>query len=150
MSPPNEGWDFKCQFLKIEVQFIYNVGFISSVQESESQIHTHTHTFFFRFFSVIGYCKILSIFPYGIQQVLIVYLFYMQWCVYVNPQLVMHLSTSPLSPLVIIGLFSMSMSLFLLCKVICIIILDSAVISYICLCLHPCCCKWRYFILSCD
>ena len=43
--------------------------------------------FFFRFFSRIGYYRILSRVPCAIQQVLVDYLFYIQQCVYVNPKL---------------------------------------------------------------
>ena len=41
-------------------------------------IHTYIHIYilFLRFFSLIGYCKILSIVPCAIQKVLISYLFY--------------------------------------------------------------------------
>ena len=53
-------------------------------------IHTHTHIyiyiFFFRFFSIIGYYKILSIVPCAIKQVFVGYLFHIQQCVYVNPK----------------------------------------------------------------
>ena len=41
--------------------------------------HTHTHTrthIFFRFFSIIGYYKILDMVPCAIQQVLVVYFTY--------------------------------------------------------------------------
>ena len=42
------------------------------------------------FFFIIGYYKILNI-VCVIQQVLLVYLFYIQWCVYVNPKLLIYL-----------------------------------------------------------
>ena len=56
-------------YIFIEVEWIYNVVLGSGVQQSESVIcihthiytHTHTHTrLFFRFFSFIGYYKLLS------------------------------------------------------------------------------------------
>ena len=46
----------------------------------------HIHIFFFRFFSIIGYYKMLSIVPCAIQKVLDVYLFYAWLCVSVNPK----------------------------------------------------------------
>ena len=77
--------------------------------------HTHTHTvdlqcvsfrstaewfsyvytvylFLSRFFSHIGYNRILSQVPSTIQQVLVFYLFYIQQCVYINPQLLIYSS----------------------------------------------------------
>ena len=50
------------------------------------------YIFFLRFFSFIGYYKILSRVPCAIQQVLVGYLFYIQQCVYVNPNLLIHSS----------------------------------------------------------
>ena len=65
----------------IGVELIYNVVLVSGVQHSDSDIHIYvcmymcvcvcvyiyiniyTHTHFFRFFSHIGYYKILSIAP---------------------------------------------------------------------------------------
>ena len=46
---------------------------VLGVQQSDSVIHI----FFFRFFSHVGYYRILSIVPCAVQQVLIVYLFYL-------------------------------------------------------------------------
>ena len=45
------------------------------------------YIFFFRLLSIIGYHKILNIVPCAIQQVLVVYLFYIQQCVSLNPKL---------------------------------------------------------------
>ena len=73
------------------------------------------YIFFSRFFSLIGYYKILGIVPCAIQQVLVVHLFYIQQCVYVNPKFPIYPSP-PFSPLVTISLFSMSVSLFLFCR----------------------------------
>ena len=57
-------------FLKIfiEIYLIYNV-LISDVQQSDSVKHIYVciYIFFFRFFSIIGYYKILSIVPIFIQ-----------------------------------------------------------------------------------
>ena len=46
----------------IEVYLICSVLLVSSVQKSDSVIHTYIYIFFFRF-SIICYCKILSIVP---------------------------------------------------------------------------------------
>ena len=51
------------------------------------QLYIYIYSFFFRFFSHIGYHRILSRVPCVIQQVLIGYLSYIQQCVYVNPKL---------------------------------------------------------------
>ena len=73
---------FKFNFLfYIVVQLIYNVVLVSGVQQSDSVTHTHI-PIFFRFFSLIGYYKILSIVACAIQQILVGYLFYIQQCVY--------------------------------------------------------------------
>ena len=47
----------------------------------------YIYLLFFRFLSHIGYYKVLSRVPCAIQQVLISYLFYIQWCVHGNPHL---------------------------------------------------------------
>ena len=84
---------------------IYNVTLVSCVQQSDPvcvcvcvyiyiyiyiYIYTHTHIYIythtrthiyicsFRFFSLIGYYKILSRVPCALQQDLVVYLFYIQ------------------------------------------------------------------------
>ena len=48
------------------------------------QINTYVYIFFLRFFSIIGYYKILIIVPCAIQQVLAVYLFYIEQFEYFN------------------------------------------------------------------
>ena len=42
---------------------IYSVVFVSGVKQSDSVIHIYVHIYilFFRFFSIIGYYKILNI-----------------------------------------------------------------------------------------
>ena len=59
-------------FFLIEVELIYNVVFISGVQQSDSFLYIYT---FFKFFSIVVYCKILNIVPCAIQQKLVIYLF---------------------------------------------------------------------------
>ena len=51
-------------FKKIEVSLINNIVLVSGVQHRDSLC---THTFFFRFFSLIGYYKILSMVPCALQ-----------------------------------------------------------------------------------
>ena len=46
---------------------IYNVMLVSGVQQNDSVIHIHIYPFFFRFFSHIGYYRILSRVPCAIQ-----------------------------------------------------------------------------------
>ena len=77
-------------FLKIFIgaQLSYNVVLVLGVQQSESVIHIST--LFFRFFSHIDHYRVLSRVPCAIQQVLISYLFYIQQCVYVNPNLTVY------------------------------------------------------------
>ena len=56
---------FGIKIFFIEIQLIYNVVLVSSVQQSASFIHIYI--FFFRLFSIIDYYKILSIVPCVIQ-----------------------------------------------------------------------------------
>ena len=56
----------------IEVELIYNIVLVSSVQQSDSIIHKYI--FFFRFFSIVGYYKKLKIIPCAIQPVFVIYL----------------------------------------------------------------------------
>ena len=68
-----------CQFIFILLIYwslvYYSVVLISSVQQHDSFTYTY-RSIFFRFFSFIGYYKILSRVPCAIQQVLLGYLFY--------------------------------------------------------------------------
>ena len=59
------------------------------------QSYIHIYPFFFRFFSHIGYYRILSRVPCALQQVLVDYLFYTQQCVHVNPKLLIYPSPCP-------------------------------------------------------
>ena len=143
----------------IEVQLIYDVLF--QVYSKVNHLYIYIYPLFFRFYSHIGLYRVLSRVPCAIQQVLVVCLFYIQECVYVNP----HLPTypSPPYPLVTTSLFSTSVTLFLSCKQVHFYhFLYSTYKQYhmmfVFLCLtyftqydnlqvHPCCCKWHYFIL---
>ena len=51
-------------FFLIEVQLIYSV---SGLQQSDSDTYKYTYIYFFRFFSIIGYHKILNIILCAIQ-----------------------------------------------------------------------------------
>ena len=53
-------------FFLIEVELISNV-LVSGVQQSDSVIHICIYLFFFRFFSIMGYYKILNTVPCAIQ-----------------------------------------------------------------------------------
>ena len=75
------------------VQLIANVVLVSGVQQSDSD-YIYICIFFFRFFSIIGYYKMLGTVPWALQQVLVVYLFYIQTCVYFNPKLLLYPSPS--------------------------------------------------------
>ena len=88
----------------IEVCLIHNVVLVSGVQQTDSYI---------RFFSLIGYYKILSVVPCAIPYIFIGYSFYIQQCAYVNAKLLRYLSS--LFPLVTISLFFMSVGLLLFC-----------------------------------
>ena len=74
-APPPLPALFFLNFL-IGVELIYNVVLVSGVQQNDSVIHMYTYLFFFRFFSIIGYYKILNVVPCALQSVLVVYLFY--------------------------------------------------------------------------
>ena len=97
----------------IRLQLIYNVVFVSGIQQSGSCVYIYIYIFFhfFRFFSHVGYNKILSRIPCAIQEVLVGYPFKIQQCVHVYIKLpnCPFLSAS-------ISLFSTSVSLFLFCK----------------------------------
>ena len=146
----------------IEVQLISNVVLVSGIQQSDSVLYIYII-----FQITFHYNKILNIVPRAIQQDFVIYLFFTEWFVSANPKL---LNYSPLSPLITVNLFSMSVSLFLFCKhihntFICIIFLDSTskqchmifvFLSLACFTQYdnlqflPCCCIWHYFILYYD
>ena len=44
---------------------IYLSIYLSIHTHTHTHTHTYTHLFFFRFFSIIGYYKILNIVPYA-------------------------------------------------------------------------------------
>ena len=85
---------------------------LSGVQQSESVIHTYL--LFLKFFSYIDHYRVLSRVPCTIQHVLISSLFYIRYCVYVNPHLPIY--PSPAYALVTISMFSTSGILFLFCQ----------------------------------
>ena len=73
-----------------EVYLIYNV---SGILQSGSVIQTCVCVcIFFRFFSIVGYHKMLTAVPCAVQ-VFVVYLFYTQQCVFANHKLLIYPST---------------------------------------------------------
>ena len=72
-------------------------------------VYAYIYIFFFRVFSILGYCKILNIVLCAMQCILVVYLF-----IYSSVGLL--ISNLPPSPLAIVSLCPMSVSLFLFCK----------------------------------
>ena len=84
--------------------------------------HTYTHISFSQSFPMLCY-RILNLIPWAIQQDLVVYILvsvYMQF-VFANLKLLIYPSPHPLPPLVSINLFSMSESVLVVNKCICII-----------------------------
>ena len=61
-----------------------------------SYTYTYIHSFY-RLFSRIDHYRVLSRVPCAIQQVLISYLFYIQQCLYVTPNLLIYPSPRPFS-----------------------------------------------------
>ena len=53
-------------------------GFFTTSTSWEAQLYIHIHLFFFRFFSQLGYYRVLSRATCTLQQLLVDYLFYMQ------------------------------------------------------------------------
>ena len=79
-------------FFRILLQLIYKVVLISSTQKSDSVKHIHI-SIFFKFFTHIGYQRILSRFI----QVCIDHPLHLQQCAYSNPRLPVYPSISPCS-----------------------------------------------------
>ena len=50
-------------FFFVGVQLIYNVVLVSDAQQSVIQLYVYIYSFFFRFFSHVGYHRILSRVP---------------------------------------------------------------------------------------
>ena len=76
----------------IGVQLICNVVQFQ-IYSNMNQLCTCTYALFFRFFSHTHHCRVLGRVPCAIQQILIVYLFYIQQHVYVNPNLPLYPSS---------------------------------------------------------
>ena len=60
-----------------------------------NQLYKYTYPHIFRFFSHIGYYRVLSRVPYAIQQVFISHFFYIWYSVYVNLNLPIYISPLP-------------------------------------------------------
>ena len=67
---------FKIFLSFIELDLICNVVVISAIQQSDSVIHIHISTFFFRFFSHLGYYRMLGGVPCVIQKIPVDHAFY--------------------------------------------------------------------------
>ena len=61
-----------------------------------NQSYIYIYPLFFQFSSCLDHHRTFSSVPYSIQQILVSYLFYTQQCIYVCPNLPIHLT--PLSP----------------------------------------------------
>ena len=74
---------------------------VSDIQQSDSVAHMYINIYilFFTFSSIIGYYKVLSRVPCAMQQIFVVYLFYIQSCIYVNPKLLISTPLLPHPPL---------------------------------------------------
>ena len=81
----------------IGVQLIYTVVLVSGYSKV-NQLYIYRYPLFFRFFSSLSHYRVLSRVPCAIQKV-ISYLFYIQQCVYVNPNLPIY-PPAPFPPLV--------------------------------------------------
>ena len=69
----------------------------SQVYSKVNQLYIYIYPLFFRFFVHTGHYRVVSRVPCAKQQVLISYLFYIQQCVYLNPNLPIYPSP-PLTP----------------------------------------------------
>ena len=92
-SPHFEGFLSLSLFFLIEVQLIYNVVLVSGIQQSDSVIHIHIPILFqilfpFRLLQNIE-------FPVLYSRSLLVICFKYMYCVYVNPKLLIYLSSQP-------------------------------------------------------
>ena len=91
----------------------------------ENQLYVYIYPLFFRFFSHIGHYRVLSRVPCALPQVHICYIFYIQQCVYVNPNLPSY--PSSLYPLVIISFFGFFFNIFIGVKLLYNVVLVSVV-----------------------
>ena len=74
---------------KTGVQLLHTAVSVSAVQQSQSALFIHIYLFW-GFLSHLGHHRALSRVPCAKQQVLISYLFYIQQCIYVSPNLPIH------------------------------------------------------------
>ena len=101
-------------FIIIEVYLIYNVMFVSGVQQSPF-LYTHTHTRIYILFQILLHYRLSRDVEYSFLCFTVApcsRLFYIQKYVSVSPELLIY--PCPLSPLVTISLFPMSNRLFLI------------------------------------
>ena len=81
--------EYSC--FKLSCQFLLQFLLYSKV----NQPYVYMRSLFFGFPSHLGHHRAPSRVPCATQQVLISYLFYTQWCTYVNPNLPVHPTLSP-------------------------------------------------------
>ena len=86
----------------VGIWLIYNVVLVLGIQQSDSVIYWHI-SIFFRFFSHIGYYRILSWVPCGIAGPCAIVgpcwlsiLYIVMYSIYINPKLLIYLSPTPL------------------------------------------------------
>ena len=153
---------FYCFLLKILLEYSCFTMLCQFLLGSKvNQLHIYIYSLFFRFPSHLGRHRTMSRVPCAKQQVLIIYLFYTQQCMYVNPDLPSH--PPPLSLLGNCGfvLYTCVLISALPISSHCTNFLDSTYKRYYlifvflfltyftpydCLSVHPHLCKWNYFI----
>ena len=90
MTPWRRAWQPTPVFLARESPWTEEPGGLQSMGTQTVRhdwVTQHsTYIYFFRFFSIVGYYKILNIILCPTQYVPVVYLFYVYWCVSDNPQ----------------------------------------------------------------
>ena len=81
----------------VESNQLLSLSFLTLCQFQVYSRVIHLYIYIYPLFSHIGYCRILSRVPCAMQQVFVSYLFYIQQCAYVNPNLPIYPSTQPFS-----------------------------------------------------
>ena len=113
LNPPSPDIFLIVIIFKIKVQLIYYVMLVSGVQQRDSGEYIYIYTFIYiciytqiymyicmRIFQIVFPYMLLKNIEYSslcYNQVLVVYLFYIQQCVSVNPNLLIHLPLSLLA-----------------------------------------------------
>ena len=137
-----------------EIQLIYNIVLVLGEQQRDSAIHTHTHILFhYRLLQDTEYSSLCyTVNPYCLPVLYIVVCTCSKLLIYLSP-----------IPLIIVSLFSMSVSLFLFCKqvhaysflqiphmrhhMIFVFLCQTYFTQYDNFQIHLCCRKCHYFVL---